>query len=210
MLIGERPVAGWSPRAALDHGIARIPEDRHAVGTIGDMSVTENVIAERYRSPRFSRRGFLDWKAARDFAASLIRDYDVKCPSPEARIRLLSGGNIQKLILGRALDPDPAIILANQPARGLDVGAVAYVHGKLLEARARGAATLLISEDLDEILALSDRILVISKGRLSIPSARGERTIRELGELMAGHVETLPSPRSRGEGARRTDEGLSA
>ncbi|GLS31446.1 simple sugar transport system ATP-binding protein [Mesorhizobium albiziae] len=189
MLIAGRAVANWSTRAALDHGIARIPEDRHAVGTIGDMSVTENVISERYRSARFSRHGFLDWKAARNFAEGLIRDYDVKCPSPEARIRLLSGGNMQKLILGRALDPDPAIVLANQPARGLDVGAVAYVHGKLLEARARGAAVLLISEDLDEIMALSDRILVISKGRLSAPSARGERTIGEIGELMAGHLE---------------------
>ena len=97
----------------------------------------------------------------------IIDDYDVKCPSPETRVRLLSGGNMQKLILGRALDADPAVILANQPTRGLDVGAVAYVHAQLLEARDRGAAVLLISEDLDEILALADRFVVISKGRLS-------------------------------------------
>ena len=194
----ERPASGeivvrgvavrdWSPRTALSSGIARIPEDRHAVGTIGDMSVTENVIAEAYRTPRFSRRGFLDWRAARKFAEEIIADYDVKCPSPEARIRLLSGGNMQKLILGRALDPDPSVILANQPTRGLDVGAVGYVHRKLIEARERGAAILLISEDLEEILALSDRIIVMSKGRLSPSSARGERSVAELGELMAGH-----------------------
>ena len=189
IVIGGAAMGDWSPRAALAHGIARIPEDRHAVGTIGDMSVTENVISERYGTPRFSRRGFLDWKAARAFAEEIIRDYDVKCPSPEARIRLLSGGNMQKLILGRALDAEPAVILANQPTRGLDVGAVAFVHRRLLEARDRGAAILLISEDLEEILALSDRILVMSKGRLSSPSARGERSIRELGELMAGHGE---------------------
>jgi simple sugar transport system ATP-binding protein len=187
--ISGATVKEWSPRRALAAGIARIPEDRHAVGTIGDMSVTENVISERYRSARFSRLGFLDWRAARGFAEEIIADYDVKCPSPEARIRLLSGGNMQKLILGRALDPEPSVILANQPTRGLDVGAVSYVHKKLLEARARGAAILLISEDLEEILALSDRILVMSKGRLSTPSARGERTVRELGELMAGHAE---------------------
>ena len=185
--IAGQDVAEWSPRAALAHGVARIPEDRHAIGSIGDMSVTENVIAERYRSPRFSRMGFLNWKASRRFAEKLIADYEVKCPSPEARIRLLSGGNMQKLILGRALDPDPTIILASQPTRGLDVGAVAYVHRMLLEARDRGAAILLISEDLEEVLALSDRILVMSKGRLSTPSSRGERSIRELGELMAGH-----------------------
>ena len=154
--------------------------------------MTENVIAERYRTERFSRFGFLDWAAARKFAEEIIADYDVKCPSPEARIRLLSGGNMQKLILGRALDPDPVVILANQPTRGLDVGAVGYVHRKLLEARARGAAILLISEDLEEILALSDRISVMSKGRLSTPSARGERAIRELGELMAGHGRRRP------------------
>ena len=187
IIVRGTTVRDWSPRAALAAGIGRIPEDRHAVGTIGDMSVTENVIAERYRTGRFSRHGFLDWKAARKFAEKIIADYDVKCPSPEARIRLLSGGNMQKLILGRALDPDPSVILANQPTRGLDVGAVGYVHGKLLEARARGAAILLISEDLEEILALSDRIIVMSKGRLSASSARGERTVAELGELMAGH-----------------------
>lgn len=187
MRIAGATVGSWSPREALAGGIARVPEDRHAVGSIGDMSVTENVIAERYRSERFSRRGFMDWKAARAFAEDLIRDYDVKCPSPDVRIRLLSGGNMQKLILGRALDPDPVVILANQPTRGLDVGAVAYVHKRLLEARARGAAILLISEDLDEVLSLSDEVRVIFKGKLSSPSPRGARSVQEIGELMAGH-----------------------
>jgi simple sugar transport system ATP-binding protein len=181
----ERPA--WDTREALALGIARIPEDRHAVGTIGDMSVTENAILESYRSTRFCRRGFLDWQAARAFAESIIRDYEVKCPSPDIRIRLLSGGNMQKLILGRALDPKPRIIVANQPTRGLDVGAVAYVHAQLIAARARGAAILLVSEDLEEIIALSDRIAVISKGRISEPSRRGARTIPELGAMMAGH-----------------------
>ncbi len=193
MMIHAEAIANWSPRTALAKGVARIPEDRHAVGTIADMSVTENVISERYRSERFSSRGLVDWRAARGFAETLIRDYDVKCPSPDTRIRLLSGGNIQKLILGRALDPEPKIILANQPTRGLDVGAVAYVHGRLLEARARGAAILLISEDLDEIMALSDEVRVMFRGRISAPSQRGERSISELGELMAGHgVEAAP------------------
>ena len=183
---GEK-VERWSPGAALKRGLGRIPEDRHATGMIGDMSVAENVISEAYRSPRFSRFGFLDWKAASAFASDIIKAYDVKCPSPEARVRLLSGGNMQKLILGRALDGDPDIILASQPTRGLDVGAVAYVHARLIEARDRGAAVLLISEDLDEIQTLSDRILVIHRGQLSRPSLRGELSVMELGELMAGH-----------------------
>jgi simple sugar transport system ATP-binding protein len=194
----ERPTAGtilldgeehepWSAREALELGIGRIPEDRHALGTIGDMTVAENLITESYRSPRFCRWGLLDRGAARAFTRRIIADYDVKCPSPDTRIRLLSGGNMQKLILGRALDPEPRIIVANQPTRGLDIGAVAYVHSRLVEARDRGAAILLISEDLEEIVALSDRLAAISKGRISPPSRRGERTIRELGELMAGH-----------------------
>ena len=185
--LAGKPVADWSPRTALDAGVARVPEDRHSVGSIPDMSVAENVIAERYRYAPFNRRGFLDKKAAREFAERLIADYDVKCPSPEARIRLLSGGNMQKLILGRALDPDPIVIMADQPTRGLDVGAVAYVQSRLIAARARGAAILLISEDLDEIMALADRIVVMSGGRMSAPSARGERNVADIGALMAGH-----------------------
>ncbi|KGF68997.1 sugar ABC transporter ATP-binding protein [Hoeflea sp. BAL378] len=187
IIVHGETIAHWSPRAALDKGLGRIPEDRHATGMIGDMSVAENVISEAYRSPRFSRFGFLDWKAAASFAADIIKAYDVKCPSPEARVRLLSGGNMQKLILGRALDGGPDIILASQPTRGLDVGAVAYVHARLIEARDRGAAVLLISEDLDEIQTLSDRIVVIHRGHLSRPSARGELSVMELGELLAGH-----------------------
>jgi general nucleoside transport system ATP-binding protein len=184
---GTAQSSSWSPQTALSRKIGRIPEDRHAEGMIGDMNVTENVISERYRTSRFSRLGFINWHNARKFAQDIITHYDVKCPSPEAAVRLLSGGNMQKLILGRALDGNPDVVLANQPTRGLDVGAVAYVHARLLEARARGAAIFLISEDLDEIMALSDRIFVISHGRLSQSSERGQRSLRELGELMAGH-----------------------
>ena len=104
---------------------------------------------------------------------------------------------MQKLILARALDPEPVIVLAYQPTRGLDVGAVAFVHQRLFEVRSSGAAILLISEDLDEIFALSDRLYVMSKGRLSTPSARGERTVHEVGELMAGHGMDAASPGSQ-------------
>ena len=177
---------GLSPAAMVCHGIARIPEDRHSEGLIGDMSVTENVMLESSRTSRFSRFGLIDWAKARLFAADIIENYGVKCPGPEAKVRLLSGGNMQKLIFGRVMADLPSIILANQPTRGLDVGAVNYVHGELLAARRRGAAILLISEDLDELLALSDSICVMYRGQLSAPVARAEATIAALGLMMAG------------------------
>ena len=183
-----QPIRGGSPREAIERGIGRIPEDRHAIGSIGNMSVMENMISERYRSSRFMKYGFLDWGAARTFTEDAITAYDIKCPSYQTRIRLLSGGNMQKLILARALDGGPDLIVANQPTRGLDVGAVAYVHGQLLAARKRGAAILLISEDLDEVLNLADQVIVMHGGRLSSPSKRGARSVYDIGELMAGHT----------------------
>ncbi|MCU9847417.1 ABC transporter ATP-binding protein [Defluviimonas sp. WL0024] len=176
----------WSPRAALAAGIARIPEDRHRTGTVADFSLTENAVLESYEAAPYSRKGWMDWAAAEGFARKIIDTYDVRCPGPSARIRLLSGGNMQKLILGRALEAGPKIILANQPVRGLDIGAVTFVHGQLIAARDRGAAVLLISEDLDEIMALSDSIHVIYEGRLSPAFPRGTKTPAELGIWMAG------------------------
>jgi simple sugar transport system ATP-binding protein len=187
VVLGGPAGAGWSPRAALARGVARVPEDRHRTGGIAAMSLTENAILEAYRDPPFSRRGWIDWRASEGFAEGIIADYDVRCPGPQARLALLSGGNAQKLILGRALAPEPRVVLADQPTRGLDVGAVAYVQARLLEARGRGAAVLLISEDLDEVQALSDVIHVISAGRLSPPFPRGSKTQAELGAWMAGH-----------------------
>ncbi|WP_413868872.1 ABC transporter ATP-binding protein [Albidovulum sp.] len=185
-LHGEVP-AGWSARAALAAGIARIPEDRHRTGTIADFSLTENAVLESYAGAPYSRRGWMDWAAAEGFARKVIETYDVRCPGPQARIRLLSGGNMQKLILGRVLEARPQIILANQPVRGLDIGAVTFVHNRLIAARDEGAAVLLISEDLDEVMALSDVIHVIYEGRLSPAFPRGTMSPAELGAWMAGH-----------------------
>ena len=185
-LEGERH-PNWTPREAVKSGIARIPEDRHKTGTIADFDLTENAILESYRDAPFSKGGWMNWGRAEGFTREVIDTYDVRCPGPGTRIRLLSGGNMQKLILGRVLEAGPRIILANQPVRGLDIGAVNYVHSRLLEARDNGAAVLLISEDLDEILRLSDVIHVISEGRLSPEFARGSMTPAELGVWMAGH-----------------------
>ncbi len=186
VLLDGEVVTSATPRTMVDKGVARIPEDRHAEGLVSDMSVVENLIAERLHTADFSRHGFIDWKNAERFAAGIIADYEVKCAGPAARAGLLSGGNMQKLILGRVMAHAPKLVLANQPTRGLDVGAVAYVHEQLLAARRRGAGILLISEDLDELLALSDRICVMYRGSLSLAMARTAVTIQKLGLMMAG------------------------
>ncbi|MFN3844955.1 MAG: ABC transporter ATP-binding protein [Paracoccaceae bacterium] len=185
MLLDGHPVAQWTPRAAIAAGVGRIPEDRHKTGTVADFTLAENAVLETYAT-RFAKLGFVDWAKVRAHTDGLIAGYDVRCPGPEARIRLLSGGNMQKLILGRVLEEAPGIVIANQPVRGLDVGAIAYVHSRLVAARDSGAAVLLISEDLDEVMGLSDVIHVISEGRLSPAFARGALTQGELGLWMAG------------------------
>ena len=185
-LRGEAVALG-SPAGMVGAGIGRIPEDRLHDGVVGDMAVWENLALEDYRRPAFSRSGFLRGTAARAHARRAIEGFDVRCPGPEAAARLLSGGNVQKLILARVLTREPDVILANQPSRGLDIGAVTDVHRRLLEARARGAGIILISEDLDELLALADRVAVLYRGRLSPAMATESVTIRELGLMMAGH-----------------------
>ncbi|MBI2253457.1 MAG: ABC transporter ATP-binding protein [Proteobacteria bacterium] len=185
-MFGET-VTATDAAGMVRRGLGRIPEDRHAVGLIGDMSITENMIAERYRESPFAKGQLIDWKAARAFAEGIIKGFDVRCPGPHATARLLSGGNMQKLILGREMAGDPKLILAAQPTRGLDIGAVGYVHEQLLKARARGAGILLISEDLDELLALSDRIHVIYRGHLSPSLLRDSFSVPEIGLMMAGH-----------------------
>ena len=184
--VAGRPVRDWSPRAAVAAGIGRIPEDRHRTGTIADFTLSENVILETYAEPPASRVGWMDWRAVEARTEAIIAQYDVRCPGPRSRIRLLSGGNMQKLILGRVLEEHPRVILADQPVRGLDIGAVTYVQKQLVKARDSGAAILLISEDLDEIMTLSDVIRVISAGRLSPEFARGTMQPADLGQWMAG------------------------
>lgn len=176
-----------SPARMVAAGVGRVPEDRHTSGVVGDMNVCENLVLEDYRHPRFSRFGWLRGAAILAHAKDLLHRYDVRCASATVPVRSLSGGNMQKLILARVLAREPRLILASQPTRGLDVGATAYVHQQLLEARERGSAIVLISEDLDELLALADRIAVIYRGRISAPIAREEANLARIGLLMSGH-----------------------
>lgn len=178
------PVGDLSADDAVQAGIGRIPEDRNEEGAIGEMAIWENAVLERLH--RFSRHGLVDRSAGQAFARKIIDAFDVRGGKPMTRTRLLSGGNMQKLILGRNLMERPRILLAAQPARGLDEGAVAAVHKRLLEARRDGTAVLLISEDLEEVMALADRIQAIVNGRLSPAVPADNVNATKLGLMMAG------------------------
>ncbi|MEM7445581.1 MAG: ABC transporter ATP-binding protein [Pseudomonadota bacterium] len=180
------PVSRFDAGGFVADGVGRIPEDRHRDGTVGDMTVWENAILETYRDSANQRAGWVRIGAARDHAKRLIEAFDVRCPGPDAPIRLLSGGNMQKLIIGRVLENKPRLIIANQPTRGLDIGAVAFVQDRLLEAKRQGAAILLISEDLDELFQIADRLAVIHGGHLSEAKPTEDLTKRQVGLMMAG------------------------
>jgi len=173
--------------------VARIPEDRHAKGVVGDLSLWENTITERLADPRFARWGWVRRFAARAHARHIIERFDVRGGGLDMPARRLSGGNMQKLVLGRALalgegtaQGVPTLIVAAQPTWGLDIGAVAFVHGQLIHAAEQGSAVLLISEDLDEILALADRIAVMHDGHLTEARPRSSWSLATLGLAMAG------------------------
>ena len=192
-----RPMAA-RPGDWVRAGVARIPEDRHAVGVVTDLPIWENAVLERFTTPTFSRAGLLRRAVAQAHARTLIERFDVRGTQAQGvatPTAALSGGNMQKLILGRALTGDPrdpkppVLIIADQPTWGLDVGAVAYVHQQLLDACAQGAAVLLISEDLDEIFAIADRIAVIHHGRLTAARPVAEWTLASIGLAMAGTSE---------------------
>ena len=174
------------PRRWIEAGIGRVPEDRQGEGVAGDLSVWQNAVLERYRERRFCRLSIIKQRAARAYTQGLVEQFDVRLAGIDAPIRSLSGGNIQKLILGRVLREQPRIIIANQPTWGLDIGAVAAIHGELLTAAERGAAIVLISEDLDEVFALADRIAVIYQGRLSQARPAADWTLADIGLAMAG------------------------
>lgn len=185
MRLDGAPVRRFDPGRFVAEGIGRIPEDRHHHGVVGSLSLAENLVLEDLEGSEVAWHGLLRRGAIRSRAAAAIADFDIRCPGPEAPVRLLSGGNIQKLILARVFGHVPRIILANQPTRGLDLGAAEAVTRRLIEARERGAAVVLISEDLDEILTVADRVVVMQGGRLAEAPSRDRGAI---GLLMGGEA----------------------
>ncbi len=185
---GEK-VTTFTPRKFMSAGIGRIPEDRHHDGVVGAMTVAENLAIETLNDDRFSKMGFLRFAGFQTYAEEVIDAFDVRCSGPDAPARLLSGGNMQKLILARVLDCEPKLILANQPTRGLDVGAQTEVHKRLLAARERDAGVILISEDLDELFTLADRLYVIHAGYLDEAGDIDALDRAAVGLMMAGHAD---------------------
>jgi simple sugar transport system ATP-binding protein len=167
-------------------GMGYIPSERVDVGSIGDYSLADNVLMNYYFDDEFTRWGILDSKRIRKLTEALISEYDIAAPGPDTTAKSLSGGNLQKLILARVLSRKPRLIIANLPTQGLDVGATEFVQNKLLEAKKLGAGILLISEDLDEVLSLSDRVAPIYEGEFMgvIPVEQAKR--EDIGAMMAG------------------------
>jgi ABC-type uncharacterized transport system ATPase subunit len=179
-------VTNMLPAELTDRMLSYIPEERMKDGMIKDFSVAENMVLREHQKPPYSRFGFLNLREISQNSDNLIAKFQVKTPSHETLAKNLSGGNIQKVVIARELSRNPRVIVAAQPTRGLDIGATEYVRQQLIEQRVGGAAVLLISEDLDEIMALSDRIAVIYEGQIMDILPREKATPQKLGLLMAG------------------------
>ncbi len=180
------PVSNQPPLTAIVAGVAHIPEDRNRVGSSPNLTITDNVIMKTYRRQPISHGMTIDDGAAQGYASSLKQTYDIMAPSVQTMARKLSGGNLQKVILAREITTDPKLIVAVQPTRGLDVGAVEAIQQHLLQQRLAGTAVLLISEELEELLALSDRIAVIFDGKIMGIVDAANADIGELGLMMTG------------------------
>jgi ABC-type uncharacterized transport system ATPase subunit len=186
VLLGDRDLTGRSARAMIRWGVGHVPEDRLGTGLVPTMSAVENSILKAYRRPPVGRGPFVDWGEARRMTEGIIRTLEVRTVSPDTRVRLLSGGNLQRLLLAREMSERPRLVVAVHPTRGLDVGATEAVRQAIRTQRRSGVAILLISEDLDELLSLADPIGVLYEGRLVDVVPRDRCTVEELGLLMAG------------------------
>jgi simple sugar transport system ATP-binding protein len=191
VLLGGEKVSNRDTLFGIQHGLSYVPEDRTHVGSSPNLSVTDNVIMKNYRKSPISKGGLLDMNAADKFAKELKQAYDIIVPNVDTPVRLLSGGNLQRVILAREISEHPHFMVAVQPTRGLDVGAIEGVHRLLLAQREAGAAVLLISEELDELLGLCDRVYVIYEGKImgemTVPTEEQDQDfIDTIGLMMTG------------------------
>lgn len=174
-----------SPRSIHKRNVAHVPEDRQKSGLVLAFTVTENMVLDSYYETPISKGVQMNWDVARDQAERLVEQYDVRTPSVDVLVSTLSGGNQQKVIVAREFDRDVALVIASQPTRGIDVGSIEYIHSRIVEERDQGAAVLIVSSELDEIMALSDRIIVMFEGRIA-GEFDGTATSTEIGLAMLG------------------------
>lgn len=187
ILLKGKNVTKGSIRKRCIEGMAHIPEDRHKHGLVLDYNLQQNAVLQTYFEPRFQKRGFIQFDAVQNYAKKLIEQYDIRSgQGEESIVRDMSGGNQQKVIVARELDRNPDIVIAVQPTRGLDIGATEYIHKQLLVQRDAGKAVLLISLELDEVMEVSDRILVMYEGEIVADLDPKEITVQELGLYMSG------------------------
>ena len=174
------------PRERHQMGMAHIPEDRQRQGLVGGLSVAENLVLTRYHDDQFSHGVIVDWEAADALAETLITEYDIRTPSKETGVGTLSGGNQQKVIVARELSRDLRLTIAAQPTRGVDVGSIEYIHSRIVKERDAGTAVLIVSTELEEVMALSDRLLVMYRGKVVAELDPKKVTPMEVGLYMAG------------------------
>jgi ABC-type uncharacterized transport system ATPase subunit len=190
VLVHGQVVSNQPARQAIDEGVAHIPQDRKETGTAPNLSITNNLILKSYRHPPIARGSAVDYAAARQHAEGLKDQYEIIAPSVDTSVRYLSGGNLQRVILAREISAGPGLMIAMQPTRGLDVGAIEGVQRLLLELRRSGTAVLLVSEELDEITALSDRIAVLYEGQIvgELTGEVSDEDRERIGLMMTGQV----------------------
>ena len=174
------------PRERHQMGMAHIPEDRQRQGLVGGLSVAENLVLTRYHDDQFSHGVIVDWEAADAIAETLITEYDIRTPNKETGVGTLSGGNQQKVIVARELSRDLRLTIAAQPTRGVDVGSIEYIHSRIVKERDAGTAVLIVSTELEEVMALSDRLLVMYRGKVVAELDPKKVTPMEVGLYMAG------------------------
>jgi general nucleoside transport system ATP-binding protein len=188
VIIDGRDITGMSPKQIREWGLAYIPEDRLNTGLILEYSIAENLILDRWYSRPYSSKIFLNKHEMKRFAEEIVTNFDVRTPSLDIKVRNLSGGNLQKIVLGRELSKEHKLLIAHNPTRGLDVGAAEYVHKQLFKQRDSGVGVLLLSLDLDEILLVSDRIAVIYAGKIMGVFETATANVNKIGPLMGGYV----------------------
>lgn len=186
VFVGSEDVTESSPRSIHRLGVAHVPEDRQLSGLVLPFTVTENMVLDSYYDEPYSKGVRMDWQAATEAAERLVEEYDVKTARVDTPVSDLSGGNQQKVIVAREFDRDVKLVIASQPTRGVDVGSIEYIHARIIEERDEGAAVLIVSSELDEVMALSDRILVMFKGRIAGEFDAATATTTAVGLAMLG------------------------